>query len=60
MIVRAWNSSLSFIKLEERVRQQSAALLALQAKTENLTERVIRLEARIEFMSVNDGRKRHD
>jgi cell division protein FtsB len=39
------------IRLEDKVSRQSEALKSQQAKIENLTERVIRLEARHELLT---------
>jgi cell division protein FtsB len=39
------------IKLEDKVTRQSEALKAQQSKIENLTERVIRLEAQLELLT---------
>lgn len=41
----------SMIKLEDKVGRQSEALKAQQARIENLTERVIRLEAQLELLT---------
>lgn len=48
---RVWGALTSMIKLEDRVARQSDALKSQQAKIENLTERVIRLEAQFELLS---------
>lgn len=48
---RVWNALTSMIKLEDRVVRQSEAIKAQQAKIENLTERVIRLEAQLELLT---------
>ena len=48
---RVWAALTSMIKLEDRVAQQSGALVSQQAKIENLTERVIRLEAQLELLT---------
>ena len=48
---RVWGALTSMIKLEDRVARQSDALKAQQAKIENLTERVIRLEAQLELLT---------
>jgi cell division protein FtsB len=48
---RVWAALTSMIKLEDRVAQQSGALVAQQARIENLTERVIRLEAQLELLT---------
>ncbi len=46
---RVWGALVSVIKLEDKVSQQSAAMKSQQAKIENLTERVIRLETMLEI-----------
>ena len=48
---RVWGALTSMIKLEDKVTRQSEALKAQQAKIENLTERVIRLEAQFELLT---------
>jgi cell division protein FtsB len=48
---RVWGALTSMIKLEDRVARQSDALKSQQAKIENLTERVIRLEAQLELLT---------
>lgn len=48
---RVWAALTSMIKLEDRVTRQNEAIKAQQAKIENLTERVIRLEARLELLA---------
>lgn len=55
---RVWNALTAMIKLEDKVSRQSEAIKAQQAKIENLTERVIRLEASIELMARISGRVR--
>ena len=47
---RVWNAFTSVIKLEDRVTRQAEALKAQQARIEDLTGRVIRLEAQLELM----------
>jgi hypothetical protein len=46
---RIWGALVSIIKLEDKVTQQTAAMKSQQAKIENLTERVIRLETMLEI-----------
>ena len=46
---RVWGALVSVIKLEDKVSQQSAAMKSQQAKIDNLTERVIRLETMLEI-----------
>jgi cell division protein FtsB len=48
---RVWGALTSMIKLEDRVVRQNEALKSQQAKIENLTERVIRLEAQLELLT---------
>ena len=48
---RVWGALTSMIKLEDTVTRQSEALKAQQSKIENLTERVIRLEAQLELLT---------
>lgn len=48
---RVWGALTAMIKLEDRVVRQSEAIKAQQAKIENLTERVIRLEAQLELLT---------
>jgi uncharacterized coiled-coil protein SlyX len=48
---RIWAALTSMIKLEDKVAQQSEALKAQQAKIENLTERVIRIESQLELFT---------
>jgi cell division protein FtsB len=48
---RVWGALTSMIKLEDKVTRQSEALKAQQSKIENLTERVIRLEAQLELLT---------
>ncbi len=46
---RIWGALVAVIKLEDKVTQQTAAMKSQQAKIENLTERVIRLETMLEI-----------
>jgi hypothetical protein len=46
---RIWNALTAMIKLEDKVGRQSDAIKSQQAKIENLTERVIRLETALEI-----------
>jgi cell division protein FtsB len=48
---RVWAALTSMIKLEDKVTRQSEALKAQQAKIEDLTARVIRLEAQLELLT---------
>ena len=47
---RVWGALTSVIKLEDRVTRQSEALKSQQAKIEDLTARVIRLESHLELL----------
>ena len=48
---RVWGALTSVIKLEDRVTRQSEALKSQQAKIEDLTARVIRLESHLELLT---------
>ena len=48
---RIWAALTSMIKLEDKVARQSEAIKAQQTKIENLTERVIRIEAQLELLT---------
>jgi cell division protein FtsB len=48
---RVWGALTSMIKLEDKVTRQSEALKAQQSKIEDLTARVIRLEAQLELLT---------
>lgn len=48
---RVWGALTSMIKLEDKVNRQSEAMKAQQAKLEDLTSRVIRLEAQLELLA---------
>lgn len=48
---RVWGALSSMIKLEDKVTRQAEALKAQQAKIEDLTARVIRLEAQLELLT---------
>jgi cell division protein FtsB len=48
---RVWGALTSMIKLEDKVTRQSEALKAQQSKIEDLTARVIRLEAQLELLA---------
>jgi len=47
---RVWSALNSIIKLEDKVTRQADALKTQQVKIEDLTARVIRLEAQFELM----------
>ena len=48
---RVWSALTSMIKLEDKVTRQTEALKSQQAKIEDLTARVIRLEAQLELLT---------
>jgi hypothetical protein len=48
---RVWNALTAMVKLEDKVTRQADALKAQQSKIEDLTERVIRLEAQLELLT---------
>jgi len=48
---RIWGALTSVIKLEDRVTRQADALKSQQVKIEDLTARVIRLEAQLELLT---------
>ena len=47
---RVWAALTAMVKLEDRVSRRSEALKFQQAKIEQLTERVIRLETQLEML----------
>ncbi len=47
---RVWSALTSMIKLEDKVTRQADALKTQQVKIEDLTARVIRLEAQFELL----------
>lgn len=48
---RVWAALSSMIKLEDKVNRQAEAMKAQQQKIEDLTGRVIRLEAQLELLT---------
>ncbi|MBI4264795.1 MAG: hypothetical protein HY657_10495 [Acidobacteria bacterium] len=48
---RVWGALTSMIKLEDKVSRQAEALKTQQSKIEDLTARVIRLEAQLELLT---------
>ncbi|HNQ04970.1 MAG TPA: hypothetical protein PKH69_10190 [Thiobacillaceae bacterium] len=48
---KVWGALTSMIKLEDRVDRQAEAMKAQQARIEDLTGRVIRLEAQMELLT---------
>jgi len=55
---RVWGALTSMIKLEDRVVRQGEVIKAQQAKIENLTERMIRVETTLELLMRASERKR--
>ncbi|WP_253907277.1 hypothetical protein [Herbaspirillum rubrisubalbicans] len=55
---RLWSALATIIKLEDKVSRQSEALRQHQARIENLTERVIRLETLLELIVRTNDFKR--
>jgi hypothetical protein len=48
---RVWAALTSMIKLEDKVNRQAEAMKAQQTRIEDLTGRVIRLEAQLELLT---------
>jgi hypothetical protein len=48
---RVWSALTAMIKLEDKVSRQNDAIRTQQSKIEDLTERVIRLEAQLELLT---------
>ena len=48
---RVWNALTAMIKLEDKVTRQATALKDQQSRIEDLTARVIRLEAQLELIT---------
>ena len=48
---KVWGALTSMIKLEDKVTRQAEALKSQQQKIEDLTGRVIRLEAQLELLT---------
>ena len=48
---RVWNALTAMIKLEDKVNRQAEAMKSQQNKIEDLTARVIRLEAQLELLT---------
>jgi hypothetical protein len=48
---RVWGALSSMIKLEDKVSRQADALKAQQVKIEDLTARIIRLEAQFDLLT---------
>ena len=48
---KVWDALTSMIKLEDKVNRQAEAMKAQQQRLEDLTGRVIRLEAQLELLT---------
>ena len=48
---RVWAALVAVVKLEDRVNRQAEAMKSQQQKIEDLTGRVIRLEAQLELIT---------
>jgi hypothetical protein len=48
---RVWSALTALIKLEDKVTRQAEALKSQQAKIEDLTGRMIRLETQLELLT---------
>jgi len=48
---RVWAALTAMIKLEDKVNRQAEAMKAQQTKIEDLTGRIIRLEAQMELLT---------
>lgn len=48
---KLWAALTSMVRLEDKVNRQSEAMKAQQARIEDLTGRVIRLEAHLELLT---------
>jgi len=48
---KVWGALTAMIKLEDKVNRQAEAMKAQQARIEDLTARVIRLEAQLELLT---------
>lgn len=55
---RVWSALTSMIKLEDKVVRQGEVIKTQQAKIENLTERMIKMETTIELLIRASERKR--
>jgi hypothetical protein len=55
---RVWEALRAVIMLEDKVTRQAEALKSQQLKIENLTARVVRLEAQFELLATAASRRR--
>lgn len=54
---KMWDAITKVIRMDDKVERMAGTMKAQQAKIENLTERVIRLETAIEIALVSRGMK---
>ncbi len=54
---KMWDAVTKVIRMDDKVERMAGTMKAQQAKIENLTERVIRLETAIEIALVSRGMK---
>ena len=57
---KLWDALTTVIKMNDRIVSQSEQMRAMQAKIEDLTGRVIRLETALEIALAAQSRKRLD
>jgi hypothetical protein len=57
---KMWDAITTVIRMNDRVERLACTLVAQQAKIENLTERVVRLETALELALVAKGGARPD
>jgi hypothetical protein len=57
---KLWDALTTVIKMNDRIVSQSEQMKAMQAKIEDLTGRVIRLETALEIALVTQSRKSLD
>ncbi len=48
---KVWSALTSMVKLEDKINRQAEAMKSQQMKIEDLTRRVIRLEAQLELLT---------
>lgn len=53
---KIWDALTTVIKMNDRIEQMAVASVAQQAKIEDLTGRIIRLETALEIALMNRGR----
>jgi hypothetical protein len=55
---KVWGALTAMIKLEDRVARQAEAMKSQQSRIEDLTARVIRLEAQLELLTTMAASRR--